>query len=125
MQTLIIWLMAAYGVTVCWVQICRWLHVPRKESAVYYCIYTYNSQEKIEWVMRSLFYLSRLEGRSFHYYIADAGSTDDTLKIIEKLIKQGNRIEVIDSDSDIDKGEEGKIILIDLEGCYQCEYKTT
>jgi hypothetical protein len=46
---------------------------------------TSNNQKHIEWVVRSLFFSSWLKGRQIAATIVDKNSTDDTLKIIERL----------------------------------------
>jgi len=46
---------------------------------------TSNNQKQIEWVVRSLFFMSWLKGRQINATIVDKNSTDDTLKIIERL----------------------------------------
>jgi len=46
---------------------------------------TNNNQTHIEWVVRSLFFSSWLKGKQIAATIVDKNSTDDTLKIIERL----------------------------------------
>jgi hypothetical protein len=46
---------------------------------------TSNNQKHIEWVVRSLFFWSWLKGRHIAATIVDKNSTDDTLKIVERL----------------------------------------
>jgi|GEM_PF-5203850 len=124
MQTLVVWLLALYGLTVCWVQLSRWLHYPQKLDAVHYYIYTYNSQSRIEWVIRYLSHLSRIEGRPIHFYIIDEGSEDDTLKIVEKLTKHSYHIQVVDTEPK-PCSDSRHIVTINLqEGGYQCELTT-
>ncbi len=127
MQTLILWLMALYGITACWIQLYTWLHYPREKKPVYYYLNTYNSQAKIEWMIRSLSRLARLEGRPFYIYIVDSGSNDDTLRIVEKLNRHGYQIQVVPAVSQVsDSDPEIMNITIDLkERCYTCEYTTT
>jgi hypothetical protein len=127
MQTWILWLMALYGITACWIQIYTWLHYPGEKKAIHYYINTYNSQAKIEWMIRSLSRLAKLEGRSFYFYIIDSGSEDDTMRIVEKLNRHGYQIQVLsyystvnDSDSELMK------VTIDLrEMCFSHGYRPT
>jgi hypothetical protein len=46
---------------------------------------TNNNQKHIEWVLRSLFFRSHLKGTNIRTTIIDKSSTDDTIKIIERL----------------------------------------
>ncbi|WP_442602602.1 glycosyltransferase family A protein [Paenibacillus sp. KN14-4R] len=51
-------------------------------------VVTSNNQQQVEWVLRSLFFSSWLRGRTISATIIDTCSTDDTLKIIERLAYQ-------------------------------------
>jgi hypothetical protein len=127
MQTWILWLLAVYGFTVGWTQIHNWLHHPQQKEAVHYYLYTHHSQGKIEWVIRSLTQLAKLEGREFHFYVIDSGSEDDTLKIINCLVKNGINIKQINFVPEEVKDRQDKMkIVMDLrERCYPCELRTT
>ncbi|MEW9702588.1 hypothetical protein [Paenibacillus sp. SI8] len=46
---------------------------------------TKNNQNQIEWVIRSLFFFSRMKGSQVTATIIDEGSSDDTKEIIERL----------------------------------------
>ncbi|OAS14536.1 hypothetical protein [Paenibacillus oryzisoli] len=46
---------------------------------------TKNNQNQIEWVIRSLFFFSRVRGNQVKATIIDEGSSDDTREIIERL----------------------------------------
>lgn len=54
-------------------------------SAKSILIITKNNQLYIEWYIRSLFFFSWLKGRRIAAAVLDESSTDDTLKIIERL----------------------------------------
>jgi hypothetical protein len=127
MQTLILWMLAVYGITVGWTQIRRWLHHPQQKEAVHYYVYTHHSQGKIEWVIRSLSQLAKLEGREFHFYVIDSGSEDDTLKIINRFNRNGIQIKELNVIPEEINGYQDKMkIVIDLrERCYPCELRTT
>lgn len=49
---------------------------------------TSNNQQQIEWVLRSLFFRSQLRGKNIRTTIVDKSSTDDTMKIIERLSRE-------------------------------------
>lgn len=115
MQTWILWILALYGLTLCFVRIMAWLHYPLEKKAVHYCIYTCNSQGKIEWVIRSLNHYAKIEGRPFYFYIQDTGSNDDTLEIIERLNRTGIEVSKLDPVAEqIDGLNEQMIVRIDL-----------
>ncbi|TCZ76836.1 hypothetical protein E0485_12700 [Paenibacillus albiflavus] len=46
---------------------------------------TNNNQKHIEWVLRSIFFRSNLRGTNIRTTIVDKSSTDDTIKIVERL----------------------------------------
>jgi hypothetical protein len=46
---------------------------------------TKNNQSKIEWYVRSLYFFCKLKGRQIDTTVLDEGSTDDTLRIVERL----------------------------------------
>jgi hypothetical protein len=55
----------------------------KKQSKV--LLVTRNNQNQIEWYIRSLFFFSRVKGSEVTATIFDEGSSDDTMKIIERL----------------------------------------
>jgi hypothetical protein len=56
---------------------------PAKKARV--LLITKNNATQIEWYIRSLFFFSKLKGREIAATILDEGSTDETMKIIERL----------------------------------------
>lgn len=48
-------------------------------------VFTYNDQLKIEWLIRLLFFTSKLKGVELHLILIDEGSTDETMQIIDRL----------------------------------------
>jgi hypothetical protein len=46
---------------------------------------TKNNQSQIEWYVRSLYFFCKLKGRQIDTTVLDEGSTDDTLRIVERL----------------------------------------
>lgn len=93
MQTLLLWVLAVYGLTAACIQLGKWLYRPRKKENACYYLLTHNSQSEIECLIRSLVHWSRLEGQDFQIYIKDSGSEDDTLPIIELLERKGIHIQ--------------------------------
>ncbi|MGE6231033.1 hypothetical protein [Paenibacillus chitinolyticus] len=59
---------------------------PNEEIRSYHLLLvTKDNQLHIEWYIRSLFFLARFSGKSLSVSVIDEGSTDDTLRIAEKL----------------------------------------
>jgi hypothetical protein len=50
-----------------------------------YVLVSNDNQLQIEWYIRSILFFSWVKGKSIHITVVDEESTDDTLKIIEKL----------------------------------------
>lgn len=94
MQTLLLWMLALYGVASLWIQIRLWLYHSRRQTGIHYHVYTHNSQRNIEGMIRYLAQLARLKGRSYHFSVYDFGSTDDTLAIIAHLQQDGFLIDL-------------------------------
>jgi hypothetical protein len=125
MESWVLWLIALYGLTTAWIQLHQWLHCPKDKEPVQFLLYTYNSQGKVEWIIRSLSQLAKLEGRSCQFYLIDSGSQDDTLKIIERLNKQHMFIHVLQEKTQEITRQERHMIHVDLrsETCAQAGYQ--
>lgn len=65
----------------------RWNFIRRKAS-IQYIIFTDNSQKTIEWVIRSLQFVSWLKGTPYRITVIDVCSEDDTRLIVERLSLQ-------------------------------------
>jgi hypothetical protein len=48
---------------------------------------TFNHQHKVEWMLRVLLFVSWLKGRSIDLLVIDRGSSDDTVRIIERFAR--------------------------------------
>lgn len=94
MQTLLLWVFALYGVSTLLIHVAKRFYHSRRKTGIHYCVYTCNSQNNIEWMIRYLSRLACLEGRAFRFTVYDYGSIDDTLAIIECLKRDGLFIEV-------------------------------
>ncbi|KRE97969.1 hypothetical protein ASG89_29135 [Paenibacillus sp. Soil766] len=80
---------------------------------------TKNNQNQIEWVIRSLFFFSRVRGNQVKATIIDEGSSDDTREIIERL-SQTYALELrLQSDYDavdrfLSQHDEDPVVLVHL-----------
>ncbi|TDF93515.1 hypothetical protein [Paenibacillus piri] len=59
-----------------------------RRTITHFLLITCNSQLQVEWYIRSLHFFSRLKGRDIQITIADEGSTDDTLAIVERMRRE-------------------------------------
>lgn len=85
MWVLLLSIIGSYALSVAFL---HWLHSMGKLPAVpsaHILLMTCNNEQNIEWVLRSLFIKSQLHGKSIRTTIVDKHSTDDTLRIIERL----------------------------------------
>jgi hypothetical protein len=81
----LLWIVGCYGISIALLHLCFGKQQVLKRKAVKVLLITKNNQTQIEWYIRSLFFVSRLRGRELSATILDEGSTDETLKIIERL----------------------------------------
>lgn len=131
MQAFIMWMLAIYGLSVVCIQCWKWLlHHPQAHRKSHFFVYTHNSQGQIEWAIRSLTEMARLEGREYLLYVIDQDSSDDTLLIIDRLVKTGHAILLLSEqeavelrEKDIELGEQQFTVDI-RERCFACAYKT-
>ncbi|MCF6093399.1 hypothetical protein L1765_05230 [Microaerobacter geothermalis] len=87
----ILFLLAVYGLTSIVIQLIsyfQWGFHPT--TTKHYTLLIYQSQRNIEAVMRSLYSWSRLKGIPISITIIDFGSTDDSLKIVQRLLIKFN-----------------------------------
>lgn len=78
-------IVACYGIAVLAVH--AWYRRTRRSAKVssHVVLVTKNNQSSIEWYLRSLFFFSKVRGRTISTTVLDEGSTDDTLDIVRKL----------------------------------------
>jgi hypothetical protein len=82
-------IIAGYGAVIVMLHICY--HRVRRSSGrgarkqSHVVLITHNNQSQIEWYVRSLYFFSSLKGRPIDTTVLDEGSTDDTLRIVERL----------------------------------------
>lgn len=72
-----------YGVSIIVLHLLLRKGTAKKPATV--LLVTKNNQNQIEWVIRSLFFFSRVRGNQVKATIIDEGSSDDTREIIERL----------------------------------------
>lgn len=94
MESLLLWALAAYGGVAACYSVLTWWYGNRPPQVEYYFL-TLNSEEEIEWLIRSSTQRSRLEGRDFRLIVIDSGSIDDTMAIIDRFRRRGLRIELL------------------------------
>jgi hypothetical protein len=127
MQTVLLWVFALYGFASAWVHIQKSMHTPRYSRALHCYILTDHSQAQIEWVLRSIHRLGQLEGKEFKIFLIDSGSNDDTLRIVERFIRNGVHIQLIQDTPEAIAGKpEAEQFVVDLrKGDYACVLRTT
>src|SRR5690606_35280098 len=54
-----------------------------------YILISHENQQQIEWILRSLLFYSWLKGKEVMITVWDEGSSDDTLKIVERFVGRG------------------------------------
>lgn len=81
----LLWIIGCYGAAVAFLHI--WFGTRRdyegKPTKV--LVIAKNNAMQIEWYIRSMFFLSRMKGKELIVTVMDEGSTDETMKIIERL----------------------------------------
>ncbi|MDF2958977.1 MAG: hypothetical protein K0S39_712 [Paenibacillus sp.] len=81
----LLWIFGSYAASIALV---HWFYRRRRNEehqATHFLLITCNSQMQVEWYIRSLHFFSRLKGREIQVTLADEGSTDDTLEIVDRF----------------------------------------
>jgi hypothetical protein len=78
-------IMACYGAAVVLLHWCYRRVRHRAGKASHVVLITNNNQSQIEWYLRSLYFFSSFKGRRIDTTVLDEGSTDDTLRIVERM----------------------------------------
>ncbi|MGE5328928.1 MAG: glycosyltransferase [Deltaproteobacteria bacterium] len=95
----IIWILALYGLIEIIIEAYRAVFVLNNVKDMYILIAVKNQEENIEGVVRSIVF-KNLYNRNDEIFnniiIADMGSTDNTVKILEKLCSEYECLKVID-----------------------------
>jgi glycosyltransferase involved in cell wall biosynthesis len=99
----LLWIFGIYGFCTACIHLLHWLgrgaYAGRdfeyaKRKTTYVVLITMNNQLQIEWYVRSYLMVSLLRGRLIDLTVFDAGSTDDTLLIVQKLALTRDNIKV-------------------------------
>src|SRR5260370_785384 len=89
----LLWIFGIYGFCTACIHVLHWygrvVNTGRdveysKRKTIYVVLVTLNNQLQIEWYVRSYLMVSLLRGRLIDLTVFDAGSTDDTLPIVER-----------------------------------------
>ncbi|OCT13144.1 hypothetical protein A8709_20580 [Paenibacillus pectinilyticus] len=80
---------------------------------------TKNNQNQIEWIIRSLFFFSRVKGSHVTATVIDEGSSDDTRAIIERLSQTYSLELRVQSDYDavdrfLSQHDEDPVVIVHL-----------
>lgn len=81
----LLWIVGSYGAGIVVVHLLFGTHQEKPAKKARVLLITKNNATQIEWYIRSMFFFSKLKGREIAATILDEGSTDDTMKIIERL----------------------------------------
>jgi glycosyltransferase involved in cell wall biosynthesis len=88
----LLWIVGIYGF--CTALIHGMYELQRKTKTIHVVLITLNNQTQIEWYLRSFIWVSWLRGRSILVTVFDAGSTDETAAIVQKLAAQRDNLKV-------------------------------
>jgi hypothetical protein len=83
-----LWILGSYAIGIILV---HWFYKDsrrRDRQSAHFLLITHNSQLQVEWYIRSLIFFSKLKGRDIEVTVADEGSVDDTLAIIERISRE-------------------------------------
>lgn len=126
MQTIFLWILALYGCASAWVHIQKSIYTPKRSEALRCYILTDHSQTQIEWVIRSMIHFGKLEGIELNIFLIDSDSNDDTLRIVERFVRRGVYIHLLDEPEGMVCHRDREPIVIDLrKGEYTCVLRTT
>jgi hypothetical protein len=117
----LLWIAGCYGLSIAILHLCFRKPQELRGKAVKVLLVTKNNQTQIEWYIRSLFFVSRLRGRELSATVLDEGSTDETVKIIERLShSDGMNLEWCGPDQTLEDllaaYESEPVILVNLGG---------
>jgi hypothetical protein len=92
----LLWIIGIFGLCTVLVHGLYWLQRKTSDKTVHVVLVTFNNQTQIEWYLRSFLWVTWVRGRSIYVTIFDAGSTDETLAIIQKLAagRENMRVEL-------------------------------
>ncbi|PZE19366.1 hypothetical protein [Paenibacillus xerothermodurans] len=113
----LLWIFGSYAASIALV---HWFYRRRREEdqhITYFLLVTYNSQMQVEWYIRALHFFSRLKGKEIRVTLADEGSADDTMAIIERFCRKDDlQFRVFDARGSIDdwirEHEDKRVIVV-------------
>jgi hypothetical protein len=85
MMTGLLWMMVGYGIAIAGVHWVHYKHLHHTRRKTIYVLVTRDNQLQIEWYLRSLSFFALLKGTAISVFVRDEGSTDDTLKIVDRM----------------------------------------
>lgn len=112
-------IIGCYGISIALIHLLFGFRNRRSKKPTNVVLVTRNNQSQIEWVIRSMFFFSRMKGKQVRATIIDEGSSDETREIIERL-SQTHELELrIETDWDaIDRflreHDDDPVVLIHL-----------
>jgi hypothetical protein len=90
----LLWIIGIFGLCIIMVHGLYWLQRKTLDKTVHVVLVTYNNQTQIEWYLRSFLWVSWVRGRSIYVTVFDAGSTDETVAIVQKLAAARDNVRV-------------------------------
>ncbi|WP_248929409.1 hypothetical protein [Paenibacillus hamazuiensis] len=81
----LLWIVGSYAAAIAFVHWMYRISRGKRKRLTHYVLVTLNNQLQMEWYLRSLFFFSRMKGRSISVTIVDEGSTDETLDIARRI----------------------------------------
>ncbi|MGG1552433.1 hypothetical protein [Paenibacillus ferrarius] len=78
-------IIGCYGISIALIHLLFGIRNKRGKKPTNVVLVTKNNQSQIEWVIRSMFFFSRIKGKPVKATIIDEGSSDETREIIERL----------------------------------------
>ncbi|UJF33235.1 hypothetical protein [Paenibacillus hexagrammi] len=115
----LLWIVGCYGISIAVLHILFGTRKERSRNPARVLVITKNNENQIEWYLRSLFFFSRFKGRELQTTILDEGSSDDTIKIIERLshthsIELGSDLAYRSVDDYLGQHEKDSVIVVNL-----------
>ncbi|MNH91920.1 hypothetical protein D3C73_444900 [compost metagenome] len=115
----LLWIIGVYGTSIALLHMIYGTRSRKPKRAARVLIITHNNATQIEWYIRSLFFFSRIKGRELIATVLDEGSSDETMKITERLSHSHKlNVEVCSAGNTVDDflkaHEEEDIILVHI-----------
>lgn len=94
MLGLLLFVIGCYVAAALSVHLAYRLRMRGKNASRHYVLIADRQQSNMEWYMRSLFSFSRRMGKDVKVTVVDSGATEETLAIVDRMARSGNRINV-------------------------------